>query len=77
MPTSGHSPELTLSFPRTSLLKVANTVQGTPKLVKFLEAVVPDEVPYDKLGTKMQTREEFIKDVLEGIAAATMAIRIT
>ncbi|GAB1311310.1 L-lysine 2,3-aminomutase [Madurella fahalii] len=56
---------------------VANTVQGTPKLLKFLQAVVPEEVPYDKSGTRMQTRDEFIKDVFEGVTAATMAIRIT
>ncbi|KAL0469074.1 hypothetical protein QR685DRAFT_529668 [Neurospora intermedia] len=56
---------------------VANTVQGTVKLFKFLQAVVPEEVPVDKLGMQMQSRDEFIKDVLDGVAAATMAIRMT
>ncbi|KAK3996132.1 putative L-lysine 2,3-aminomutase [Cladorrhinum sp. PSN332] len=56
---------------------IANTVQGTDKLQKFLNAVVPKEVPLDKEGTEMQPREEFITDVLDGLAAATMAIRIT
>lgn len=59
------------------MLQVANTVQGTPKLLKFLQAVVPEEVPYDKSGKQMRTRDEFIKDVLDGVTAATMAIRIT
>ncbi|KAK3362968.1 hypothetical protein B0T25DRAFT_562009 [Lasiosphaeria hispida] len=56
---------------------VANTVQGSAKLLKFLQAVVPELVPLDKSGTQMQTREEFIKDVLDGVTAATMAIRMT
>ncbi|KAK0730701.1 hypothetical protein B0H67DRAFT_475603 [Lasiosphaeris hirsuta] len=47
------------------------------KLLKFLQAVVPELVPLDKSGTRMQTREEFIKDVLNGVTAATMAIRMT
>jgi len=53
---------------------VANTVQGTTKLFKFLSAVLPDEVP---CGDGSQTREELIKDVLDGVTAATMAIRMT
>ncbi|KAM7193699.1 hypothetical protein V8F33_007633 [Rhypophila sp. PSN 637] len=56
---------------------VANTVQGTAKLFKFLQTVVPDEVPVDALKTQMQSRDEFIKDVLDGVTAATMAIRLT
>ncbi|KAK4173052.1 putative L-lysine 2,3-aminomutase [Triangularia setosa] len=56
---------------------IANTVQGTAKLFKFLQAVVPEEVPLDELGTQMQSRDEFIADVMEGVAAATMAIRMT
>ncbi|KAK4035171.1 hypothetical protein C8A01DRAFT_48608 [Parachaetomium inaequale] len=46
-------------------------------LLKFLEAALPEEVPYDRSGTQMQTRDEFIKDVFEGITAATMAVRMT
>ncbi|KAK0612993.1 hypothetical protein B0T17DRAFT_511350 [Bombardia bombarda] len=56
---------------------VANTVQGTAKLFKFLQAVVPEQVPLDKSGLQMQSRDEFIKDVLDGVTTATMAIRIT
>lgn len=57
--------------------QIANTVQGAPKLLKFLNAVLPDSVPYDEEGTQMQTRDELIKDVFDGITAATMSIRIT
>ncbi|EAQ90911.1 hypothetical protein CHGG_02846 [Chaetomium globosum CBS 148.51] len=46
-------------------------------LFKFLETTLPEEVPYDKSGTRMQTRDEFIQDVFEGITAATMAVRMT
>ncbi|KAK3936076.1 hypothetical protein QBC46DRAFT_37672 [Diplogelasinospora grovesii] len=55
---------------------VLNTVQGSAKLLRFLTAVVPDQVPGKEPGT-MQTREEFIKDVFDGVTAATMAIRMT
>lgn len=50
-------------------------VETKPQLFKFLEATLPEEVPYD--NTRTQTREEFIKDVFEGITAATMAVRMT
>ncbi|OIW35337.1 kama family protein [Coniochaeta ligniaria NRRL 30616] len=56
---------------------VANTVQGTSKLVKFLSAVLPENVPFDNSGSRTQTREELIQDVLDGVTTATMAIRIT
>ncbi|KAK3900435.1 hypothetical protein C8A05DRAFT_45730 [Staphylotrichum tortipilum] len=45
-------------------------------LLAFLQAVVPDEVPYDQTS-RMQTRDDFITDVLDGITAATMAVRMT
>ncbi|KAK3298990.1 uncharacterized protein B0H64DRAFT_86740 [Chaetomium fimeti] len=54
-----------------------NMVETKPQLFKFLEATLPEEVPYDKSGTRMQSRDEFIKDVFEGITAATMAVRMT
>ncbi|KAK4230768.1 kama family protein [Podospora fimiseda] len=56
---------------------IFNTVQGTVKLKKFLNAVVPNEVSFDKKGTRMQSRDEYISDVLDGIAAATMSVRLT
>jgi lysine 2,3-aminomutase len=64
-------------LPSNSPLQIANTVQGSPRLLKFLNSVLPDHVPYDRSGTHSQSREELIKDVFEGVTAATMAIRIT
>jgi lysine 2,3-aminomutase len=58
-------------------MQVANTVQGTAKLLKFLQATIPETVPFDKSGSEVQTREEFIKDVIDGVTVATMAIRMT
>lgn len=57
--------------------QIANTVQGGPKLLKFLNAVLPDHVPYDGESTQMQTRDELVKDVFDGVTAATMALRVT
>jgi lysine 2,3-aminomutase len=55
-----------------------NMVQNQQQLFKFLQAVLPEEVPYDKSGnTRMQTRDEYIEDVFEGITPATMAVRMT
>ncbi|AEO54346.1 hypothetical protein MYCTH_40990 [Thermothelomyces thermophilus ATCC 42464] len=48
-----------------------------PQLLKFLQAVLPDEVPSDKPDGRAQTRDQFIQDVFEGITAATMAVRMT
>lgn len=59
------------------ILQVANTVQGGAKLLKFLNAVLPDRVPCDDSSSHTQSREELIKDVFDGVTAATMAIRIT
>ncbi|KAJ9149611.1 Kama family protein [Coniochaeta hoffmannii] len=56
---------------------VANTVQGSAKLVKFLNAVLPERLPLGANSSGTQIREELIKDVLDGVTAATMAIRIT
>lgn len=39
--------------------------------------MLPDRVPTDNSGSQFQAREELIKDVLDGVTAATMAIRIT
>ena len=57
--------------------QIANLVQGKPKLERFLSAVLPEQVPLDNAGEQMQTREDLIRDVLDGIGAATMAIRMT
>ncbi|KAK5654966.1 hypothetical protein OQA88_6724 [Cercophora sp. LCS_1] len=56
---------------------VSNTVQTSDKLKRFLDAVIPDHVPLDKSGTQTMSREEFVQDVMDGVAAATMSIRMT
>ncbi|PSR79133.1 L-lysine-aminomutase [Coniella lustricola] len=53
------------------------TVNGEAQLHKFLKEVVPDEIPLDRAGSKVQSKDAFLKDVLEGVRAATMAVRIT
>ncbi|KUI60045.1 L-lysine 2,3-aminomutase [Cytospora mali] len=56
---------------------IKNTVEGKFKLYQFLKAVVPDEIPFDKAGTRTQNKEDFLVDVIGGISSSTMAIRIT
>ncbi|KAJ4424812.1 hypothetical protein N0V82_000531 [Gnomoniopsis sp. IMI 355080] len=56
---------------------IANTVQGKPKLWKFLHAVLPDMVPYGKGFVQSQSKEDLIEDIFEGVDASTMAIRVT
>lgn len=52
-------------------------VETKPQLLRFLEAVLPEEVPYEKPSGQTQSRDDFIRDVFEGITAATMAVRMT
>ena len=42
---------------------VANTVQGGPKLHKFLSAVLADEVPFSREAGTTQSRDELIGDI--------------
>ncbi|KAK4127198.1 kama family protein [Parathielavia appendiculata] len=55
----------------------SNLVETQQQLYNFLQTTLPDEVPFDQSGMRMQTRDEFIRDVFEGITAATMAVRMT
>lgn len=58
-------------------VQTSNTVQGERGLYKFLKAVLPEDVPYDKKGLKTQSKQEFLEDVFKGIKAVSMAVRIT
>lgn len=58
-------------------IQIQNLIQGKPKLWKFLNDVLPDQVPRDKEGLRTQSKEDFIADVFEGVHTATMAIRVT
>ncbi|CAK7229280.1 hypothetical protein SBRCBS47491_007192 [Sporothrix bragantina] len=61
---------------------IKHTVQGEGKLAHFLEQVLPDQVPMDGVAginnnPGMQTRDELVADVLDGIKTATMSTRMT
>jgi hypothetical protein len=62
-------------------LQVANTVQGTTKLSKFLSNVLPATIPHTPSSFScpghIKSREHLTKDVLEGVAKAPMSLRIT
>lgn len=60
-----------------TLLQIKNTVQGEFQLWQFLNSVVPDVVPFDKEGTKIQTKEELLADVYDAVTSLTMSARIT
>lgn len=57
--------------------QIQNIVQGKLKLWKFLQAAIPDVVPYGKDLVGSQSKEDLIQDIFEGVDAATMAIRVT
>lgn len=54
--------------------KTTNTVDSIPRLHRFLNSVVPDEIPD---GAGAQSKEQFIEDIYFGTKAATMSLRIT
>ncbi|KAK3069120.1 hypothetical protein LTR53_012797, partial [Teratosphaeriaceae sp. CCFEE 6253] len=59
---------------------VANTVERKSKLLDFLNAVLPSEMPGSLAGTSVgsvRSREDFISDVERGMRVAPMAIRLT
>ncbi|ROW18175.1 hypothetical protein VPNG_00041 [Cytospora leucostoma] len=56
---------------------IRNTVQGQAKLWQFLNSVVPNEIPMDKEGTRTQSKEDFLVDVVDGVTSLTMSIRLT
>ncbi|KAF2263181.1 kama family protein [Lojkania enalia] len=59
--------------------QLANTVAGITKLSKFLHIVLPEILApsTNPLLQHIKTKDDFIQDALEGIAAAPMAIRLT
>lgn len=54
----------------------ANDVQGKAKLYKFLNETLPKNIPRNENFSHIETREDFVADVMEGIALAPMSIRI-
>ncbi|KAK0933225.1 hypothetical protein LTR29_015191 [Friedmanniomyces endolithicus] len=60
--------------------QVANTVERKSRLLSFLSAVLPANIPASRLDKRPKAptnREEFLLDVEEGIKQAPMAVRLT
>jgi len=60
--------------------KVANTVERKSRLLSFLSAVLPANIPASRLDKRPKaptSREEFLLDVEEGMKQAPMAVRLT
>jgi lysine 2,3-aminomutase len=51
--------------------------QGKDKLADFLNEVFPENIPTIAELEHINTRDAFIRDVMEGIDAASMSIRLT
>ncbi|KAK6843295.1 l-lysine -aminomutase [Apiospora arundinis] len=47
------------------------------KLQGTLTSVLPDHVPLNRSGSVLQSRDEFISDIFDGIAKSSMSLRIT
>ncbi|KAE8449221.1 hypothetical protein EG329_008388 [Mollisiaceae sp. DMI_Dod_QoI] len=55
----------------------AKDVQGKAKLYEFLQEQLPEKMPDTPEYERIRTREDFIMDVMQGIALAPMSIRLT
>lgn len=57
---------------------MGNTIQKQDHLLKFLAVVLPEIIPYESAQTEhIRTREDFIKDVEDGMKLAPMSVRLT
>ncbi len=56
--------------------QLANNVQGKEALRKFLQAEVPYTIPFSSRYEHITTRDDFIKDVMDGVDMAPMSIRL-
>ncbi|KAI7246880.1 hypothetical protein KC343_g5340 [Hortaea werneckii] len=61
--------------------QVANAIDRKDKLINFLSTVIPQRIPPKRLSENdkapLQTREEFLANVVEGMKTAPMAVRLT
>jgi lysine 2,3-aminomutase len=57
--------------------QLAKNILGKPALLKFLQEVLPEKIPPSELHQGIETPDAFIEDVIEGINAAPMSIRLT
>jgi lysine 2,3-aminomutase len=70
-------PRVSLSL--IDLLQTAHGIRDKEKLLKFLASALPEKIDtkFDSAFEHIRTRDDFIKDVDEGIQIAPMAIRLT
>ncbi|CAI6257619.1 unnamed protein product [Periconia digitata] len=54
-----------------------NSIHKAPRLVQFLEKVLPETLNTSASSSQIATKSEFIEDALEGLRIAPMNIRIT
>jgi len=59
------------------MYQTAKNVQGKQKLYQFLNEVLPENFKPDERHQHLRNRDDFIQDVMEGIDAAPMSIRLT
>ncbi|RYP51461.1 hypothetical protein DL768_003247 [Monosporascus sp. mg162] len=55
---------------------VKNVIERKEKLIPFLAAVLPKEVPCSGSAAKLQSRDGFMRDVLEGMKESSMHVRL-
>ncbi|RYP23952.1 hypothetical protein DL765_000838 [Monosporascus sp. GIB2] len=53
-----------------------NVIGRKEELIPFLAAVLPKEVPCSGNAAKMQSRDDFMRDVLEGMKESSMHVRV-
>jgi len=59
-----------------TIQQTANDIQGKMKLHDFLREALPENIPQNEEHQHIRTRDDFIKDVMDGIDRAPMSIRI-
>jgi hypothetical protein len=66
---------------RLNCFQTKNIIQTKYKLTRFLEEVLPERLPaptdFQPEFEHIQTKDDFLRDVEEGMKAAPMAIRLT
>jgi hypothetical protein len=60
-----------------TIQQTANDIQGKMKLHDFLKETLPEKLPQSEEYENILTRDDFIKDVMDGIDRAPMSIRIS
>ena len=60
-----------------TIRQTANDIQGKMKLHDFLKEYLPEKLPQSDEYENIRTRDDFIKDVMDGIDRAPMSIRIS